>query len=133
MISPNSVHGRPIKRPVTKLRNKILGEQAPRGDGKEADLTADDGDRRERFPEGREGGGGVPAAVVAEDGAGTLDAVHEHDHVLHGRHLRGGRRRKLSVTVAAEGAEGSRRKRKNRGEGGALRCLAVSEVCEPRR
>jgi len=44
MISPNSVHGRPIKRLVFELRNKILGEQAPRGDGKEADLTADDGD-----------------------------------------------------------------------------------------
>jgi hypothetical protein len=33
--------------------------------------------------------------VVAEDGAGALDAVHELDHVLHGRHLRGGGRRKL--------------------------------------
>lgn len=76
---------------VIKLRNKILGEQAPRGDGEEADLTADDGDWRERFPEG----GNVPAAVVAEDGAGALDAVHELDHVLHGRHLRGGGRRKL--------------------------------------
>lgn len=25
--------------------------------------------------------------MVAEDGAGALDAVHEHDDVPHGRHL----------------------------------------------
>lgn len=88
---------------VIKLRNKILGEEAPRGDGNEADLTTDDGDRRESFPEGGEGSGGVPAAVVAEDGAGTLDAVHEHDYVLHGRHLRGGRRRKRCAATEGDG------------------------------
>lgn len=81
-----------------RSENPRRGEQRPRGDRREESYLASyDGDGRERLPEGGEGGGGAFSAVVPEHGAGALDAVHEHDHVLHGLHGRGSGRRKRAT------------------------------------
>ena len=50
--------------------------------GARTHLASDDGDGRQRVPEGGEG---ALLAVVAEGGAGPLQLVDERDQVLHGR------------------------------------------------
>lgn len=54
---------------------------------KRTHLPPDDGNRRERFPEGGQCAALAPT-VVPEDGTGALDPVDEADQALHGRHLR---------------------------------------------
>ena len=108
-----------VIKPRTENPSWAVGES--RSDQREeADLASDDGDGRESLPEGGEGGGGAVPAVVAEHGAGALDAVHELDHVLHGLHRRGSGVRKRGTM------EGSRRARERRG-GGRRALLAVRE------
>jgi hypothetical protein len=50
--------------------------------GEKQNLASDDGDGWERLPEG----GQVASSVVSEGGAGALDAIHQPDQALHGRH-----------------------------------------------
>ena len=64
--------------------------------------------------------------MIAEDGAGALDAVHEQDHVLHGRHLGvGGGGKRCAAT------EGGRKVLE--GSGRIESACPVSEVYEPSR
>lgn len=51
-------------------------------DGNEWNLASDDGNGRKSFPEGHS-----LAAMVAQDGASSLDSVDEADQALHCRHF----------------------------------------------